>query len=315
MTNNPHIVGAVAGVASGLLLIAANYAGVFAILLFLASPLPIYIAALAWGTRGGISASIMALLLLAVLSSPQSAILIAALITVPALVLGHQANLAQPDQSDPGTMIWYPLDRLLFHLCLSVCIGFIVAGLILGFNVDTLVPELVEHMKELGKNNPQLGVMQDDQLKALAEFYQNIIPFFLPATWVIVHVVNMHLAVKIARSSGRMPRPSDDIPTTTSLPKPALVILPLSLILMMMTQGALSQAASVFAGVFFMAFSLVGLAWLHLKTRINPGLRFSLFASYLLVILFGFPLVVFAIIGLYQVTAQRGPTQSHNSNE
>ena len=313
--NNPYAVGILAGIASGFLLVGASYAGIFSPLLFLASPLPIYLAVLAWGTYGGVAASVTAILLLGVISSPQAAILVAALITIPAMMIGHQANLGQPDEDQPSGMLWYPLDRLLFNMANIIAIGFILVGAIVGFNIEAMVPETVEFMKSIGRDNPQLLQAQNVDMNALAKFYLELIPFMLPASWLIVHVINMHLAVKIARHSGRMPRPADDLPAQTSLPRIALIALPTTMVLMLFTSGAISHVFAVFAGVLFMAFALVGLARLHHRARNNPGLRLVVFFTYILIVLFAVPLVLFAIIGLFHAAAQSGNQNTTHSNE
>jgi len=315
ISSNPIVVGVLAGIASGLLLVASSSAGIFSALLALASPLPIYIAVLAWGTRGGVFASVSAIILVSVIASPQVAIMIAALMTLPALAIGHQANLAQSVSNDGKDLTWYPLDRLLFNLVNLIAIGFIVVGFMLGFSIEENVPDLVAQLKEFAKVNPAFKAPDDGDLAALARFYLGLLPFTFPAAWLVIHIVNMHLAVKIARSSGRMPRPQDDLPLDAGLPRMALIAFPTTLVLTIFSTGSFSNIFAVFAGAFFMAFSLVGLAALHLKARANPAARGLLVASYLLIIVFAVPLVVFTVAGVFRVASKAGLTAKNKPNE
>ena len=106
-----------AGVASVLAVYSALFAGAAAIPLLALAALPIYISALAWGTFAGAAASVTAIVASALIISPQAAIIIGLGLTIPASIIGHQANLAQEDEN--GNLEWYPLSQILFNFALG----------------------------------------------------------------------------------------------------------------------------------------------------------------------------------------------------
>lgn len=285
-----------AGVASVFAVYSATHAGVVAVPLFMLGALPVYIAALAWGTNAGIAASISAIIAAAVMISPQAAVIAGLLYTIPASLIGHQANLAQ--QSETGAMDWYPLSRLLFNLSTMIALGLLAVGYALGYQSDVLLPDLSASLKLMFTEYPPAQPMTDADIDKLAENMFRILPFMFAGIWLIAHVTNLQLAAIICRYSNKMPRPKDDIPASANMPKFGLPILVGSLVAIMLFDGDLYLAASVIAGVFLVAFSLVGLAAMHFRARSNPGGLVFLIISYVIIVIFYLPLFFFAIGGI-----------------
>ncbi|MEO1142297.1 MAG: hypothetical protein AAFW66_08150, partial [Pseudomonadota bacterium] len=285
-----------AGIATTLAFAAASRAGSGGILLLLVASFPIYVATLSWGTGVGIGSSILAIVATSTLVGPQAAVVMGLIVSIPASVIAHQANLAQ--ENEDGTMDWYPLPLLFFNLTALLSVGIIAMGFIGGYQTDELLPQIEAAFREYARQTPDLAALDEDGLKEAAAAVLAVLPFMFAGMWLIVHVTNLHLASVVCRASKMMPRPKDDLPMTASLPKIAVGILLFSLLGTLVLSGALLQIATVIAGSFMMAFSLLGLAALHLKVR-KTDIGFPLLvATYLIILLFYLPLFFFAIGGI-----------------
>ncbi|MEO0328836.1 MAG: hypothetical protein AAF217_09590 [Pseudomonadota bacterium] len=290
------MIAALAGLASVIAVYSAIYAGAAASPVLVLSALPIYVAALAWGTQAGVAASIIAILASATLISPQAAIVIGLAITIPASIVGHQANLAQ--EMEDGQMEWYPLTRLLFNLAIILALALAAVGFFADYQSYTQSPQVVQAIDEYLRQFPPSTPLTDTEVKQLSESVFRIMPFIFAGIWLIIHIVNLQLAAMITRASSLLPRPKDDIISIASLPRIAIGILIVSLLGAMFLGGGLQAIAAVFAGSLLVAFSLVGLAGMHLRARNNPVGFFTLVIIYLLIVLFFIPLYLLAVPGV-----------------
>lgn len=290
-----------AGLASALCVMASFAAGAGASPLMLAAAFPIYVATLSQGTAVGVGSSILAILVAATAINPQIAIGLGIAFTIPASLIGHQANLAQETN---GEMEWYPLSHLFFNLCILLSLGLIVLGFISGYNTEKLAPLLNEAMTEALKANPTPQPLTEEETKALTHSVFSILPFFFAGIWLIIHVLNLHLAAMVCRASGMMPRPKDDIALNADLPKVSLAIMGVCLLLSFVFGGILKFFMLITAGIFFMAFSLLGLANLHLRARKNPAGFALVIASYG-AIFFLYPVIyLFSVSGILRTFNQ-----------
>lgn len=287
-----------AGLASALCLMASTGVGVGASPLMLVAAFPVYVAALSQGPKVGLGASIFAILIAAIAASPNAAIALGLAFTIPASIIGNQANLAQDDNA---TLEWYPLSRLFFNLCILVSIGLVVLGYLSGYDPNDLPPVLVDAVKEALKANPPPRPMTDTEINALIRSVFNILPFFFAGIWLIVHIISLYFAAMVARASKTMPRPKDDLAQDINLPKAAVAIMLGSLVLSFMVSGLAKLLLLVVAGVFIMAFALLGLANLHLRARRTAAGMALLFASYG-AIFFLYPVIyLFSVSGVLRV--------------
>ena len=119
----------------------------------------------------------------------------------------------------------------------------------------------------------------------------------MPAFWLLMFVINLHIAAKITRSSKMMLRPQDDIPYAAGLPQ---VAIPLVLVVfaISMSQEIFGQISATFAGSLLMAFALVALAFAHAMTRGKSYRLPLLIGIYISALVFGFPLFILALIGM-----------------
>lgn len=290
-----------AGLASMLCVMAALNAGAGASPIMLLAAFPIYVATLSQGPAVGLGSSIFAILIAATMINPQAAVGMGIAFTIPASIIGHQANLAQETN---GQMEWFPLSRLFFNLCVILSIGLIVLGYISGYNPEKLSPLLNEAMTEALKANPTPQPLTEEETRALTKSVFSILPFIFAGIWLIIHVLNLHLAAMVCRASNMMPRPKDDIALQAGLPKVALTIMIVCLVLSFIVGGILKFFMLITAGIFLMAFSLLGLASFHLRARKNPAGFALVLASYA-AIFFLYPvLYLFSISGIFRTFNQ-----------
>ena len=293
------LAGLIAGFASALLMLASARVGIGATPLLFATPLPIYFVTLSFGPSAGMAGSIIAILVAGGLASPQLGLLMGLLFSIPASIAAHQANLAQ--QLEDGTMEWFPVSKVLFNLAAILCIALVIAGYIVGFTPEKVLPAMKEVISEFATVNSPDRTLSEDEKLAIAKNAIAVLPFLFSGMWLVIHLLNMHIAGILSRAMSFLPRPQDDIAASTSLPKLALILLPIALAATLMFDGPIQSVALVVAGMMFMAFALVGLAALHLRMRSWPGGLGILIITYLAIILFYFPLVIFAVAGVYIV--------------
>jgi len=312
-------VAALAGIACVLLVSAAIHAGPSGILLFVLAPFPIYAAAFAWGTNAAVFSSVTAIVTSAAVVSPEVAISLGLTVSLPASIVGHQANLAQ--QGPDGKLIWYPLPQLYLSMCLAVAIGII--GMLVYHGYDNvkadLMPHISEWVNEMIAGNEMFAQFPQDQIEPLKLKFLEFIPFAISSVWILIHVFNAYIASWVCRLSGLMPRPADDLPANVSLPAIAIGILIASFILAFLFDGKIGYYTFPILGVFLSAFSLLGLANLHLQARIHSGFIILLMISYFLIISLQFPLFLFAFSGVRRAynayrnaRSSTGPTSSND---
>jgi len=315
------LIGLAAGFAAALLFAGLILQSTTAIVLSLATPVPIYIASLGWGSRIGFLAAITAAVAIAgVTGSFGSGMILFGSMALPAAILGHLAGLARPHEEVPPRgpfpapandrpgLDWYPLDRILFALVLTAIIACLFIGWLFGYNPSAMGPELIAAL------NAQMNAANDpaaqQQVAVLAQLVIRLMPFVQPAILVIILVAGLHLSAVVTRLSGRLPRPKDDIPTQAGLPRLALTVFAVA-IAACFAPDPVAVIAAVVAGSFGTAFTLVGLASLHRRTRGNPHRGFVLFSAYVAIVLLSFPLLAATVLGMFETARKaagpRGP--------
>jgi hypothetical protein len=112
----------------------------------------------------------------------------------------------------------------------------------------------------------------------------------------ITNTVNLWLAGRIVKVSGRLPRPWPDL-STVALPPLAAGLLAAAIIASFMP-GLVGIIAGTLTASLLMAFAIVGFAVLHAITRRRNARGFMLAGAYAAVIVFGWPVLLVALLGL-----------------
>lgn len=294
---NPLLVGLMTGAAFCLGLILFNSLGILVLIPVLFGSLPVYIAALGWGGRAGIAATLTIILFTVISADPAAGLLIGMTIAAPAALAGFQANLAQTN--DEGELVWFPLSRILLWITLLIAAAIIVFGLMLDFDPEKLGPMISENFQaQLPsiKDNPQLSI--DDITRANVAIL-SFMPFLMPSIWIGIHVLNLLLGLRIARNLKVLARPAEDIAASLNLPQYALALIIVTLVGTISTNPPISYVFSVGAGAMAMAFSIVGLAAMHTAIRDwQTGKSQVLFLTYFMIIIFFIPVYLFSYAGI-----------------
>jgi hypothetical protein len=299
-------IGVAAGLAAALLSVGSVVQTSLSFILFFIAPLPVMVAGLGWGPAAALSAVVTAFLAVSGFATILPGLVVTMTIAVPAAVMAYFASLAQAHEG--GKLDWFPLSGVLFRGVLAIALGFVAAGIFIGFTPEFAKMFAEEMLKQFAAANPQM-VFPDDAKARLAASLATLIPYIQPASWLLIMLLNFYLALHIARLSGQLKRPRDYWPGQLRLPKIALPVSAFALAVSFLG-GAVGSMAAVVAGASFMAFSVVGLAVFHQfaagKSWRTPGL----WLTYIALAFLGFLIIPFLFAGLIATARQDSSSNS-----
>lgn len=299
MNSKTLIFGIIAGLASAVLAaIALTRPGLLTLLIYVAS-VPVFFASFSRGSLAGIIAAAIAILSTGIAAGMPIAAIIGLTIVGPAAYAGHLAGLSR--QGDDGALYWYPLSEILFRLALAVIAAYILIGLWFGYDVTQIATEIERFIRQvMTVQEPSLSAEQETAIRYNSIFYATLLPLIIPAFSLAVLVWNMSLAEKLARRKSLMQRPKDNIAADSGLPKMALALFVVAIILAALIPS-LQSAAFVVAGTMGMALAMIGLAVLHYFTWGRKARSQILFLTYMATILLSMPLFLFLIVGIAEL--------------
>lgn len=252
--------------------------------------LPLFVAGLWLGVGAAALAGLTASLILLAASDIMAAALFAGLNAVPVGVLVRQALLARPGSG--GAIEWYPPGLLTAWLTGLGLAGIAVALLLLG-GPDGIQSVLREVLA------PALAHLADESAPDrddLAAFLGLIMPGVVAASWMVMAVSNGALAQGVLARFGASWRPSADL-AALSLPLWIPVLLAIAAMATALGGAARFLGINVMI-VLAVPFCLAGLAVLHTLARRFPRPAIPLVTFYVLAGLFGWPLLLVALLGL-----------------
>lgn len=299
MNSKTLIFGIIAGLASAVLAaIALTRPGLLTLLIYVAS-VPVFFASFSRGSLAGIIAAAIAILSTGIAAGMPIAAIIGLTIVGPAAYAGHLAGLSR--QGDDGALYWYPLSEILFRLALAVIAAYILIGLWFGYDVTQIATEIERFIRQvMTVQEPSLSAEQETAIRYNSIFYATLLPLIIPAFSLAVLIWNMSLAEKLARRKSLMQRPKDNIAADSGLPKIALALFVVAIILAALIPS-LRSAAFVVAGTMGMALAMVGLAVLHYFTWGRKARSQILFLTYMATILLSMPLFLLLIVGIAEL--------------
>ncbi len=294
------LVGLGAGAAAALLFASVVSGSIAAIFLFYLAPLPILIAALGWSHVAGLIAAASATAVVVALSGIF-------FIAVPVIAfgawwLGYLALLARPaTNGGGGALEWYPAGRLV--LWAAVIGTLIVAAAVPNFGTD-------QQSLQAALRKTYERILRD---QSLVDVLVVAVPPAAAVFSTIINVLNLWLAARVVKISGRLKRPWPDLaawtlPTST----PAFLAAALAGSFLPDLLGVLAGA---FAASLLMAFAMLGFAVLHAITRGMNTRALVLAAVYAATVVLGWPVLAMSILGLAEaafnirgrVARRRGP--------
>jgi len=287
-----------AGCASALMFASIISGAFVSLLLFYLAPLPLMVAALGWGPGGAAIGGLAASLGLGVLFGWPYLAAFVVTVALPAWWLGHLALLgrAAPAMSPgdtPDTLEWYPVGRIIVWTAALATLTTMAALLTLGTDGASINAGLRSGLlRVLGDRGTTPQVDIDQLVNALA----SIAPSAAAVVALLTLTVNLWLAGKITKTSGRLPRPWPDL-KTASLPPMTLAALSLALACSFVG-GLVGIIGQIATAALLMAYALHGLATLHTLTLPVRNRTFMLGSTYALLLTFGWPILLVVALGL-----------------
>ena len=259
------------------------------ILIYLAQ-LPLFAAGLWLGTGACALAGLVAALVLAGTGSLLTAGVFAALNVFPVVVLIRQSLLAR---TAPGDVVeWYPPGLLAAWL---TGLGLVaVAGMLVFLGgPQGMEGALREVLAPVFDRRGEEFAPEHNELLASIAF---ILPATVATSWMAMTTTNGCLAQGLLARFGASWRPSPDL---AALSLPAWI----SMVLAVAAAAILAGGTARFVGVNVMIllavpFCLAGLAVLHTLARRFPRPTVTLVTFYVVAAVFGWPLLVVALLGL-----------------
>jgi len=312
------LIGFGAGAAAALLFASVSTGSWLAVLLFYLAPLPIMIAGIGWSHWAAMIAAVFAALALGLAFSPVFFFAFLAGAGAPAWWLSYLAMLARPVGDGPtATLEWYPPGRLVVWAAVLATLVVVAAIAHLGFDAAAFRAKLAETLSGLFKSATPTealtlpGVNNRDRL---IEFLVEVTPPAGAVVATITSLLNLWLAARIVKMSGRLHRPWPRLSDMRFPPLTAVALV--AAITLSFAGGMLGILAGVLSASLFVAYGILGLAVLHAITLGLQARPFLIGGAYAAVLVFGWPLLVFCLLGLIdtmldlrgRVARKRGPS-------
>jgi hypothetical protein len=300
------LIGIGGGLASALLFYsAARGSAALGTMLLLLTPLPSLLAGLGWGWLPGTVGAVAGSIAIAIAANVPFAAGYGLALGVPAVLIPYLAYLSRPDPQDQSRREWYPLGRLVAAVALyGGALPVLILPLI-GGSYDGLRPPMSELLRAMSTRAPELGLkpLDDQQIEALAALVVDMLPGAFAAYWVAIFTLNLYLAGRIARASGRLVRDWPDLPRLAY--PPGFPLLAAIAFAATFAPGTAGVAGTSFTGALLLAYLLGGLALMHLLARVRaPWLLWGVYAG---LILFGpYTAVILVLAGLLEPVLRLG---------
>lgn len=294
-------IGVGAGAAAALLFATLASGSAFSILLFYLTPLPILLAGIAWSQLTGLIAALVAAILLGYALGRWFFISFLVAIGIPAYTLSYLALLANDDNGD-GTLEWFPAGSLVIAAAVLAALATALTVPALGLDVETYRATLRDGFERVLRAQTNTPAGQPLQLpggrdsKDVLNVLALIMPPFAALMTMGTSLLNLWLAGRIARTSGRLKRPWPDLheirfPSFT----PLLFAVVIALTFL---PGIAGLIASLFGATLLFAYVLLGFVVVHHITRPMGGRTIILAGFWAVTLMFGWTILIVALIGL-----------------
>ena len=312
------LVGIGAGAATALLFASVASGSLISVLLFYLAPLPILIAALGWSHWAALIAALTASLGLAAVFGGFFFVAFLLGIGLPAWWLGYLALLARPAGPEPDQLEWYPAGHLVVWT--AIIAGLLVIAGMLNFGTDeesfrAALRSGIERMLRVQARAGSESRLPDST--RLVDFLLLALPPAAAVLTTLTMAINLWLAGRIVKVSGRLRRPPPDLSAMT-FPTYAPGLLAAA-VAGSFLPGMIGIAAGVLSASMLMAYAFLGFAVLHAITRGMSSRMLVLGGVYAAVMVFGWPVLVLTLIGLADTAIdirgrfaqKRGPPSIH----
>jgi hypothetical protein len=212
---------------------------------------------------------------------------------IPAWWLGYLAMLARPGVNDGG-LEWYPPGRLVLWCATLATIVVSIGVLTFGIDIDTFRAEMrqaLERIVEIRSEVP--GNVNRAQM---FDFFVAVLPAAAAVVATTTNTINLWLAARIVKFSGRLQRPWPHLPALT-FPGKAAAALAVAIGLTFIG-GIVGLLATVASAALVVAYGMLGFAVLHAVTRNARGRGLVLGVAYASVTVFFWPIFALCLLGL-----------------
>jgi hypothetical protein len=317
------LIGIGAGAATALLFASVASGSPLSVLLFYLAPLPILLAALGWSHWAALIAAVFASAGLAAVFTSYFFIMFLIGVGLPAWWLGYLTLLARPVEGAPDGLEWYPVGHLVVWAAILGA-GVVVAGMLhFGTDEESFRASLRSFMERMLRGGPRTPTLPTELPKGadmgrVIDFLVVALPPTAAVVTTITNLLNLWLASRVARISGRLLRPPSDL-ASMQFPAyaPALIA---AAVAVSFIPGLIGSFGTVFTVSLLMAYAILGLAVMHAITRGMASRPFALGGLYAVLIFFGWPVLILSMLGLAdtafnirgRVAARSGPSPPGN---
>lgn len=268
------------------------------VVLFLLTPLSLYLAGLGLGVIAGAIAAITATTVVMLMANPLTAEVYAISTAIPAVICTRFTLMSRGPEDDRE---WYPIGRVIVVAALFAGVFAMLALILMGGDVDTLTKMLRGAVEAFVKSElsqipgaPEIGETEIDQITRST---LSTLPWALGLLAMATTLLNLWLAARITLASGRLVRPWPDL-AQSKMPAGATLVLFAAIGLTLFAGGLTGLLAAGVAAPFTLAFALVGLGLVHVLTRGSQWRTFILSALYIGAILVPHIGLLLALVGL-----------------
>jgi predicted membrane protein DUF2232 len=307
------LIGIAAGAAAALLFASVISGSSFSLVLVSIAPLPLLIAALGWNHVAGLIAAVVAAALLAVAIGPNLFLPILIGVGLPAWWLAYLALLARqpapaqptPDPAHPAagdTLEWYPVGRLVIWSALLASAVVTLSLIKIGFDVDTIrttLSRIFEQIMRIQTGTPAsepLALPGINNPKRLFDVLALVFPPAAAGLATITNLMNLWLAARVVKISGRLKRPWPDL-AAIMFPSWATALL-VAAVVASFLPGLTGLVGAILAATMLTAYAVLGFAVLHKITGGIFGRGFVLASVYTAVGILGWPALVMTLLGI-----------------
>ncbi|MEQ8813374.1 MAG: DUF2232 domain-containing protein [Thalassobaculum sp.] len=275
-----------AAATSALLLFGAPAGSPGGMLLAVLATLPLFLVGLSWGAFHGAASGAAATFAILLSISTTAGLYYGIVNALPAALLIWQAERS-PDRPD----------RLVIMLTACAAAPILAAALYFGMQEGglqgvirgELEPALIDSVVDPAGNTPP-------QWREFVEAVVGLLPAMAAMSWAMLIAINGALAQGVLRRFGKNRLPSPDI-ASIRLPRVMVTVFAVTLVLAFLP-GGLGFLGSNLVPVAALPLFFGGLSLMHwsLRRSGSPGLWLGML--YVLLLVFGWPAVILALIGL-----------------
>jgi len=315
------LIGLGSGAAAALLFASLTSGTPLSVPLAYLAPLPLMIAALGWSHWAALIGAVAGGVAIWVLFGGLFFVGFFGGIGLPAWWLGYLAMLARPvGTNGTASLEWYPPGRLVVWSAALAAALVILSILTMASDAEGFNNAMRAALREVFRiAATETGAAGPAALRDPDRFIDVLVLVIPPASAVmatLTNIINLWLAGRIVKFSGRLTRPW---PALADMSFPPLTAAALALaVALSFIDGLAGILAGIAAASLLIVYGVLGFAVVHSVTRGLTARGFVLAGVYAGVLVFGWPILIMCLIGLAEqifnfrarAALRRGPPAS-----